>query len=81
MRRRQTRQHQCGVLSWEHHRRLLSAMNQSLSCKHQHTRVIAKDSEAEYIECLDCGAVLETSELTESPAPETSSFDESLSDA
>jgi transcription initiation factor TFIIIB Brf1 subunit/transcription initiation factor TFIIB len=56
-------------------------MNQSLNCKHQHTRVIAKDSEAEYIECLDCGAVLETSELTESPAPETSSFDESLSDA
>jgi transcription initiation factor TFIIIB Brf1 subunit/transcription initiation factor TFIIB len=56
-------------------------MNQSPSCKHQHTRVIAKDNEAEYIECLDCGAVLETRELTESPAPDASNFDESLSDA
>jgi len=53
-------------------------------CKHQRTQVIAKDNQAEYIECLDCGAILDIEELTPSAAaepdkPETN--DESLSDA
>ncbi len=62
------------------------------ACKHERTRLIAKDSEAEYIECVDCGAILETHELAESsksanpestpPEPAKSNpFDESLSDA
>ncbi|HZP34437.1 MAG TPA: hypothetical protein VFB23_13855 [Candidatus Acidoferrales bacterium] len=62
------------------------------ACKHQRTRLIAKDNEAEYIECADCGAILETHELPETPksidpksapaeSPKTSPFDESLSDA
>jgi hypothetical protein len=62
------------------------------TCKHEHTRLIAKDNEAEYIECVDCGAILETHELTEAPKsgnPKSSPgepvksnpFDESLSDA
>jgi len=45
-------------------------------CKHQRTRVIAKDNDAQYVECLDCGAILEAGELKENP-----SFGESLSDA
>jgi hypothetical protein len=45
-------------------------------CKHQRTRVIAKDNDARYVECLDCGAILEAGELKENPA-----FGESLSDA
>ena len=68
------------------------AVNNVLECKHPRTRLIAKDNEAEYIECADCGAILETHELAESakagepkPAsPESSKpnpFDESLSDA
>lgn len=52
-------------------------MNDSPRCPHLHTQVIAKDSEAEYVECLDCGAILETGEQPE-PA---SGFNESLSDA
>jgi transcription initiation factor TFIIIB Brf1 subunit/transcription initiation factor TFIIB len=53
------------------------------TCKHEHTRVIAKDSDSEYIECLDCGEILEAAEL---PLRERSGFDESnpgesLSDA
>jgi transcription initiation factor TFIIIB Brf1 subunit/transcription initiation factor TFIIB len=67
-------------------------MTQIPLCKHEHTRLIAKDNEAEYIECVDCGAILETHELAEtpkSPNPESSPaepvksnpFDESLSDA
>jgi hypothetical protein len=51
-------------------------MPQPESCPHRHVRLIAKDQDAEYVECLDCGALLEKEELTES-----SGFDESLSDA
>ena len=54
------------------------------TCKHEHTRLIAKDNEAEYIECLDCGVILETRELTETAKHEpgkSNPFDESLSDA
>ena len=52
-------------------------MNDSASCRHPRTRLIAKDSDAEYVECLECGAILESGELQE---PSTG-FDESLSDA
>ena len=44
-----------------------TSMAQSPACKHEHTRLIAKDNEAEYIECVDCGAILETHELAEAP--------------
>ena len=67
-------------------------MTQIPACEHEHTRLIAKDNEAEYIECVDCGAILETHELAEAPKPadakssapepaKSSPFDESLSDA
>jgi len=52
-------------------------VNDPASCCHSRTRLIAKDSDAEYVECLDCGAILESGELPE-PSP---GFDESLSDA
>ena len=45
-------------------------------CPHRRVRLIAKDQDAEYVECLDCGALLEKEEITEA-----SGFDESLSDA
>jgi len=45
-------------------------------CPHKRTQVIAKDNDAQYVECLDCGEILEVGEL---PAGENSS--ESLSDA
>ena len=47
------------------------------ACRHARTRVIAKDNDAQYLECLDCGAILEAGELKEN----SSSFGESLSDA
>jgi hypothetical protein len=46
------------------------------TCKHQRTQLIAKDADAQYVECLDCGAILEAGELEGPPG-----FDESLSDA
>jgi len=45
-------------------------------CKHKRTRLIAKDDDSQYVECLDCGEILEAGELKQ-----TSGFDESLSDA
>ena len=47
-------------------------------CKHARKRLIAKDKDAEYVECLDCGAILDAEEL---PAETASGFNESLSDA
>ena len=49
---------------------------QQETCPHRRRRLIAKDNDAEYVECLDCGALLEKEELAES-----SGFNESLSDA
>jgi hypothetical protein len=46
------------------------------SCKHVRTRVIAKDDDAQYVECLDCGEILEAGELNDSMG-----LDGSLSDA
>jgi uncharacterized Zn finger protein len=33
------------------------------SCSHKRTRVIAEDENAKYVECLDCGAILEAGEV------------------
>jgi Zn ribbon nucleic-acid-binding protein len=46
------------------------------SCQHTRTRLIAKDDDSQYVECLDCGEILEAGELNDN-----SNFGESLSDA
>ena len=51
-------------------------MPETNACPHARRRLVARDQDAEYVECLDCGAILETGELGE-----TSGFNESLSDA
>jgi len=47
-------------------------------CKHERARLIARDDDSQYVECLDCGEILEAGELKERAG---SGFDESLSDA
>jgi len=47
-------------------------------CEHKRTQLIAKDKDAQYVECLDCGEIVETGEIEKPQAP---GFDESLSDA
>jgi hypothetical protein len=54
-----------------------SPINNPATCRHLRTQLIAKDADAEYVECLDCGAILESGERNETSA----GFDESLSDA
>ena len=51
-------------------------MAEKADCKHPNTRLIAKDQDAEYVECQECGEILEADELRE-----PTGFDESLSDA
>jgi hypothetical protein len=51
------------------------------ACAHRRTRLIAKDQDAEYVECLDCGALLEAGEVPKAARSKSGGFDESLSDA
>jgi hypothetical protein len=47
------------------------------ACQHKRTQLIAKDADAQYVECLDCGEILEAGELQNGEP----GFGESLSDA
>jgi hypothetical protein len=47
------------------------------ACQHKRTQLIAKDADAQYVECLDCGEILEAGELKNGEP----GFGESLSDA
>jgi hypothetical protein len=60
--------------------RLEKTMN-DLACRHSRTQIIAKDKDAEYVECLDCGEILEAGERTERPSADAPEADGSLSDA
>jgi hypothetical protein len=46
------------------------------ACQHRRTQLIAKDDDAQYVECLDCGEIFEVGELKDE-----NGFGESLSDA
>ena len=50
-------------------------------CPHNRTRIIAKDSDAQYVECLDCGEILEAAELPNAEKKDPAPVDGSLSDA
>jgi Zn ribbon nucleic-acid-binding protein len=56
-------------------------MDETPACRHRRTRLIAKDQDAEYVECLDCGALLEAGEVPKAPRTDPAGLDESLSDA
>jgi Zn ribbon nucleic-acid-binding protein len=53
----------------------------STSCQHARTQLIAKDKDAEYVECLECGVILERSEMHSEKSTEKNGIDGSLSDA
>jgi len=48
------------------------------TCQHRRTRLVAKDKDAQYVECLDCGEVIEAGEIA---LKDPNDLDESLSDA
>jgi Zn ribbon nucleic-acid-binding protein len=51
------------------------------TCPHRRTQLIAKDKDVQYVECLDCGEILESAEMEKAEKKEGAGFDESLSDA
>jgi hypothetical protein len=51
-------------------------MTEPPACKHARVKLIAEDQYEKYVECMDCGAILEAGEIEQPPG-----FDESLSDA
>jgi hypothetical protein len=53
----------------------------NVACQHKRTRLIAKDDDSQYVECVDCGEILEAGEIKANEPAEGSRFGESLSDA
>jgi len=51
------------------------------TCPHKRTQVIAEDKDAKYLECLDCGKILDAAEMEKTEKKDAPGFDESLSDA
>jgi hypothetical protein len=50
-------------------------------CAHKRTQLIAKDNDAQYVECLDCGELFEVGELPSAAHPKEKSKDPSESTA
>jgi uncharacterized Zn-finger protein len=40
-------------------------------CKHPRVRIVSRDEDSEYVECLECGEVFESSEFKDMTIEET----------
>ncbi len=47
------------------------------ACQHTRVRVVARDEDAEFVECLDCAEVFEASEFKDMAIEERTKPDES----
>jgi hypothetical protein len=43
----------------------------SIPCKHPRVKVVAREEESEFVECLECGEVFESSEFRDMDIEET----------
>jgi hypothetical protein len=48
-----------------------------VTCKHPRVRIVARDEDSEFVECLECGEVFESSEFKDMNIEETKLNDES----
>ncbi len=46
------------------------------ACKHPKVRVVAREEDVEYVECLDCGEVFDSNEFEDMAIEETVADDE-----
>jgi hypothetical protein len=54
------------------------ATNQNMAtCKHPRVRIVARDEDSEFVECLECGDVFESSEFKDMNIEETKLGNES----
>ena len=44
-------------------------------CKHPRVRIVAREEDAEFVECLECGAVFESSEFKDMAIEEATEGD------
>jgi len=51
-------------------------MNDLAKCKHPRVRVVAREEDAEFVECLECGEVFESSEFKDMEIEESKLTDE-----
>ena len=47
-------------------------------CKHPRVRVVAREEDAEYVECLECGEVFDSNEFRDMAIEETQDYEEEL---
>jgi len=40
-----------------------ASRNNAVPCKHPRVRIVAREEDAEFVECLECGEVFESSEF------------------
>jgi transcription initiation factor TFIIIB Brf1 subunit/transcription initiation factor TFIIB len=45
-------------------------------CKHPRVQIVSRDEEAEYVECLECGEVFESSEFKDMAIEDRTTTDE-----
>lgn len=43
----------------------------AMSCKHPRVKVVAREEDSEFVECLECGEVFESSEFKDMAIEET----------
>ena len=47
-------------------------------CKHPRVRIVAREEDAEFVECLECGEVFESSEFKDMEIEESKQLEEGL---
>jgi uncharacterized Zn finger protein len=45
------------------------------ACKHPRVRVVSRDEDSEFVECLECGEVFDSSEFSDMEIEERSDLD------
>ena len=50
---------------------LPSGKNETAPCKHPRVKVVAREEDSEFVECLECGEVFESSEFRDMDIEET----------
>jgi transcription initiation factor TFIIIB Brf1 subunit/transcription initiation factor TFIIB len=51
-------------------------MQMTTVCKHPRVQIVARDEDAEYVECKECGAVFESSEFKDMAIEESTPAEE-----
>jgi hypothetical protein len=47
------------------------AKNNAVPCKHPRVQIVAREEDAEFVECLECGEIFESSEFKDMIIEET----------